>query len=173
MGNIPKKDWEDKNTSTMHGHKDWTLAIPIETTIQSVEVASIRILDKKEWLSQMENEVALDFIIKSLLTKDSSDEHIDTVKASVQYMLEQYWTLYAKSLMQYKWNFLFYQALWGGVWDERYLMYKNNAEALWFIISEEEVVQAIIKYWFIVTEEEKTELTKKYREDIQNIRIKK
>jgi hypothetical protein len=40
----------------------------------------------------------------------------------------KYWVLYTKELAPYKWSFLWYEALWGKVWDKLYLEEKKAAE---------------------------------------------
>lgn len=113
-------------------------------------------------LKSIDENTAIGFIIKKLLYKDSSDEHFTTIKACIKYMFEKHWTLYAKSLAKYNWAFIFYEAIWWVVWDERYITYKKNAEAQWLDVSEEELLEAVFKYGLEISEEEKQVLAKKY-----------
>lgn len=59
---------------------------------------------------------------------ENSDSPEYKKEAWMIFMLEKYGVLYAKDLTEFKWTFLWYEAMWWKVWDELYLKIKKQAE---------------------------------------------
>lgn len=65
-------------------------------------------------------------------------------EAWLMYMAK-YWILYAKKLAPYKWSFLWYEALWGRVWDKLYQEVETKAKKNWLPFDEKELVIVLLQ----------------------------
>lgn len=54
--------------------------------------------------------------------------------------VSKYWLLYPKKLADYNWSFLWYEALWWKIWDNKYEEEKLKAEKAWLPFDEKELL---------------------------------
>ncbi len=58
--------------------------------------------------------------------------------------IAKYGILYAKKLAPYKWSFLWYEVLWGKVWDKLYRKVEEEAKREWLPFDEKELIIALL-----------------------------
>lgn len=123
-----------------------------------------------KWAKFLPKEVEEDFIVQtemksgeamekelSALWKISSKKAFDRIlriiknKNSPQYKIEawlmlsaKYGILYPKSLANYNWTFLWYEALGGKIWDKLYEEEKLKAEKSWLPFDEKELLISLL-----------------------------
>ncbi len=95
-----------------------------------------------EKLKAVDSSIATEMIEKWLLNKSAPQYK---KAAWVQFMLEKYWTLYAKKwLAKHKWSFLWYTALGWKVWDKLYNDIKKEQEDNNENFNEEKLVYVLL-----------------------------
>ena len=87
-------------------------------------------------LWKIDSKKATSRVLKWIKNKDTPEFRKE---AGLMYMAK-YWVLYAKMLAPYKWSFLWYEALWGRVWDELYKKVQNEALREWLPFDEKELL---------------------------------
>lgn len=75
-------------------------------------------------------------IIKWILNKNTPEYK----KEAWLMLAAKYWMMYPKNLAKYDWTFLWYEAMWGQIWDLRYEKYKLQAEKSWLPFDEKELI---------------------------------
>lgn len=98
-------------------------------------------------LSSVDSPIATAIIWKRLMRKNTPPHKLE---AWLFFMMENYWTLYTKNIYKYKWKFLWYEALWGTIWDKLFHEVKDKAAGLNIQFSEEVLVHSLLKkqcYW--------------------------
>ncbi len=113
---------------------------------------------KVEWFDKEERDKELDKldkidswdaakkIKKWLKNRDTADYKIE---AAMLFMLQKYGHLTAKwkdddSLFEFRWKFMWYQALWWRIWDKLYNEELERARAAWNTFSEEWLVYSLV-----------------------------
>ncbi len=93
-------------------------------------------------LKDVDSSDATEMIASVLLNTDSPEPHKE---AGAIFMMEKYWTLYAKRwLNKYKGSFLWYKALWGKIGDDLYNQIKAQQEAKDENFNEEHLVYVLL-----------------------------
>lgn len=102
-----------------------------------------RMDDYVEKLKNVDSGIATETIERRLFNKDTPQYKLE---AAVIFMMEKYWTLYAKwPLYKYKWSFIWYKALWWELNDELYNDQKKEHNDYWVNFNEEHLVFILIK----------------------------
>lgn len=109
-----------------------------------VETAEWAEMDKAlEWLGKVDSWIATERIKWWLLNKDTPEYKKE---AWIMFMLDKYWHLCAKwALYEFRWKWLWYEALWGKINDELFLAKKAEAEASNITFDEEFLVHMLLK----------------------------
>ncbi len=120
------------------------LPIELESDLRTrVEQWEKKHMDEYIWkLKSVDSPIATWMIEKWLLTSNTPNHKKE---AWLLFMMESYWTLYAKKLYKYKWKFLWYEALGWHIWDELYRETEEKAKKAWIQFSEEELVHTLLK----------------------------
>lgn len=73
---------------------------------------------------------------KWILNKDTPEYK----KEAWLMLAAKYWMLYPKNIAKYEWTFLWYEVLWGKIWDTKYEEAKEKARKSWLPFDEKELL---------------------------------
>lgn len=120
------------------------LPIELQSDLRTrVEQWEKKHMDEYIWkLKAVDSPIATWMIEKWLLIKNTPRHKVE---AWLLFMMESYWTLYAKKIYEYKWRFLWYEALGWHIWDDLYKEVESDAKKAWIQFSEEELVHQLLK----------------------------
>ena len=148
------KEWNAENSALV---AQWIFGKILPADIKADLKSRVEQAQKKnedaylEKLKAVDSSIATEMIERWLLNKSEPQYK---KAAWVQFMLEKYWTLYAKKwLKKHKWSFLWYTALWWTVWDELYNSIKQDQEDANENFNEEHLVYVLLvkqckPWWF-------------------------
>lgn len=139
------KEWNEEHANHFALSVFWKyLPIELKSDLisrveQSEKKHTDEYINKLKWVDSPD---ATRMIEKWLNTKNINQQKLE---AWALFMLESYWTLYAKEIYKYKWKFLWYEALWWTIWDRLYIEVKKEVEDLWKQFTEEELIHRLVK----------------------------
>lgn len=124
------KEWREENAAKF---ASWVLWKVLPTDLKNDLISRVESSQKKrqdesiQKLKDVDSWPATKMIIWWLRNKDVPEHKKE---AWMIFMLEKYWVLYAKKLTKHKWSFLWYEAMWGKIWDKLYNDIKHQMEVV-------------------------------------------
>lgn len=145
------KKWQDirsaKFALAMWRFLPLELRSELQTKMEMEENESMEKFLKE--LEVVESSIATERIEKWLKNSNTPEYKKE---AWLMFMVEKYWVLTNKTLWEYNWKFLWYEAFWWKVWDKLYMWVKHDCEKSWIQFSEEYLMYVLLlkqcKWWY-------------------------
>ena len=130
--------------------------------IAQTEMKSAEAMDKElTALWKIASWKAFQRVLSWLKNKDTAPHKIEAWLM----LAAKYWILYPKWLANYNWTFLWYEALWGKIWDELYESEKAKAEKSWLPFDEKELLISLLwaQSWWRLNPKRRSKFYKEFK----------
>ncbi len=139
------KEWNEENAAKFASGVLWKLLPPelrkdLKSRVEDAWKKRMEDYVKKLW--QVDSWIATDWI-KSWLKNSDCPEY--KKEAAVIFMMEKYWSLYAKTLNEEKWTLLWYKALWWTPYDDFHKDLIKKHDDMDVNLTEEDLVFMFVK----------------------------